>query len=80
MCRGNRPNRTLRRLRTELGITQRQMGEECDLAPVYIAQVEGGTHGLGREAALKILDRYRAAMMERRITLEDLLRGQDCAA
>jgi transcriptional regulator with XRE-family HTH domain len=73
-------NRVVKRLRTELGFTQAEFGEEVDLAGVYVAQIETGVHGLGRDAALKILDRFRGEMMERRITLEDLLRGEGRAA
>jgi transcriptional regulator with XRE-family HTH domain len=73
-------NAVLFRLRTELGLTQKQMAETCGLAKVYIAQVEGGTYHLGRDAGLKILDAYRTPMRELGIELEDLLRGASRAA
>lgn len=69
------PIHPLRQLRNRLGLTQKQMAEELGLHKVHLSQIETERCGLGRDTALKIVDRYRDAMAEDRITLEDLLRG-----
>jgi XRE family transcriptional regulator, fatty acid utilization regulator len=74
------PNKSIRRLRESLGLTQREFAEKVGVHQVYVSQLESGSQGLGHQTALRILDEYRREMAELRITLEDLLRGDEGAA
>ncbi|MFC2061757.1 helix-turn-helix domain-containing protein [Elusimicrobiota bacterium] len=44
--------------RTEIGMTQEELAEKCELHPTYIAKIEGGK----QMCSLKALDRLAEAM------------------
>ena len=77
MKKNRTPNKVLRDFRLSLGLTGVQMAKEAGLTNVLISQVEHGTYKLGHKSALRLMDTYRAELAERRITLEDLLRGAE---
>lgn len=69
-------NSVLRQLRESIGLSQREFATEAGIHHVYICQIETGVCQLGHRSGLAILDAFRSEMAERRITLEDLLRGE----
>jgi len=69
-------NHCLRELRGALGLSRREMAAEVGLSAGFLGQVEGGFQRLGHKGGLAILERYRGPMMEIRLTLEDLIRGE----
>lgn len=66
----------VRRLRTFLGLTQRELAERIDSHMTYISQVETGSQPLGHTVALRIASAFPHEMAKLGLTVEDLLRGR----
>lgn len=60
-------------------MSQRELAEQIDVSAAYISKVESVGEGMGKESALRTLERFRAELDQLEITLVDLLRGSTSA-
>lgn len=70
----------LREFRERLGLTQSEFATRANLSKGYLCQIETGRYEIGRDAALAILDAFRAEMQGAGLTLEELLRSSPRSA